>query len=150
MGRIVVGIDGSQHSLEALAWACHEAQLRHGSLELVTAWSLPAVSSAATSEEVVELLQQSAQEAVAAARQRVQELAPEVEVSTRVYHGQPARVLVERAAGAELLVVGSRGRGEFKALLLGSVSQECSQHSPVPVVIVRVPEGATPGGGPPR
>jgi nucleotide-binding universal stress UspA family protein len=147
MGRIVVGVDGSQHSLGALAWACREAQLRHDSLELVSAWSLPAISSAGGSEEVVEVLQGAAQEVVEAARQRVRELAPEIQVSTRVYHGQPARVLVERAAQADLLVVGSRGLGEFKALLLGSVSQECSQHSPVPVVIVRDQEAATTSGG---
>ncbi|MGC8473609.1 MAG: universal stress protein [Candidatus Dormibacteria bacterium] len=145
----MVGVDGSQHSLRALAWACREAQLRHDSLELVSAWSLPAISSAGESEEVVEILQESAQEVVEAARRRVRELAPEVEVTTRVYHGQPARVLVERAAEAELLVVGSRGLGEFKALLLGSVSQECSQHSPVPVVIVRDHEDARTPGGPP-
>lgn len=137
MGRIVVGVDGSRHSLSALEWACREAELRHDSLELVSAWSLPAVTSAGASQEVIEVLQAAAEEAVESGRQRAAQVAPGVEVGTRVYRGQPARVLVERAEGADLLVVGSRGLGEFKALLLGSVSQECSQHSPVPVVIVR-------------
>ncbi len=149
MGRIVVGVDGSRHSLVALEWACREAELRHDSLELVSAWSISAVSSAGASQEVVEVLEAAAQEAVESGRQRATQLAPGIEVSTRVYRGQPARVLVERAAGADLLVVGSRGLGEFKALLLGSVSQECSQHSPVPVVIVRGQDDARTPGAPP-
>ncbi len=149
MGRIVVGVDGSRHSLVALEWACREAELRHDSLELVSAWSISAVSSAGASQEVVEVLEAAAQEAVESGRQRATQLAPGIEVSTRVYRGQPARVLVERAAGADLLVVGSRGLGEFKALLLGSVSQECSQHSPVPVVIVRDQDDARTPGAPP-
>ncbi len=149
MGRIVVGVDGSRHSLVALEWACREAQLRHDTLELVSAWSLSAVSSAGASQEVIEVLEEAAREAVDSGRQRATQLAPEIEVSTRVYRGQPARVLVERATGADLLVVGSRGLGEFKALLLGSVSQECSQHSPVPVVIVRDREDPRTPGAPP-
>ena len=149
MGRIVVGVDGSRHSLVALEWACREAELRHDSLELVSAWSLSAVSSGGASQEVIEVLEAAAQGAVESGRQRASQLAPGIEVGTRVYRGQPARVLVERAEGADLLVVGSRGLGEFKALLLGSVSQECSQHSPVPVVIVRDRGDATTPGGPP-
>jgi nucleotide-binding universal stress UspA family protein len=147
MGRIVVGVDGSRHSLVALEWACREAVLRHDSLELVSAWSLSAVSSGGASQEVIEVLEAAAQGAVESGRELAGQLAPGIEVSTRVYRGQPARVLVERAEGADLLVVGSRGLGEFKALLLGSVSQECSQHSPVPVVIVRNQEDATTSGG---
>ena len=149
MGRIVVGVDGSRHSLVALEWACREAELRQDTLELVSAWSLSAVSSAGASQEVIDILQAAAQDAVETGRQRAGQLAPGIEVATRVYRGQPARVLVERAEGADLLVVGSRGLGEFKALILGSLSQACSQHSPVPVVIVRDLEDATKPGGPP-
>ncbi len=152
MGRIVVGVDGSQHSLGALEWACREAELRGDSLELVSAWSLPAVSSEAASAEVVEALQGAAKEAGEAGRQLAQRVAPGVPLTVRSYRGQAARVLVERARGADLLVVGSRGMGDFKALLLGSVSQECSHHSPVPVVIVRRGDSApaTPPAAPPE
>jgi nucleotide-binding universal stress UspA family protein len=146
MGRIVVGLDGSQPSLLALEWACNEARLRHDTLELVSSWSLPAVSSAGLSDEVIEALRAGAQEAAEAGRRRAAQLAPGIEVSVTVDRGQPARILVARAHGADLLVLGSRGLGGFTALLLGSVSHACSQHSPVPVVIVRGEEAAaTPG-----
>ncbi|MDA8331210.1 MAG: universal stress protein [Candidatus Dormibacteraeota bacterium] len=137
MSRIVVGVDGSQHSLAALRWACAEAKLRQASLELVAAWNIPAAALEAASAEVVDAMESSAAQALAAAHAVVAECGPSLEVTEGVYDGQPARILVERAKGAELLVVGSRGLGDFKALLLGSVSQECSHHSPVPIVIVR-------------
>lgn len=137
MGRIVVGIDGSAHSLAALRWACDEARLRHDSLELVAAWSIPSVALDIASEDVVGALQGAAEEAIQSARNEVDRWAPDLEVKSEVCQGQPARILVERARSADLLVLGSRGLGDFKALLLGSVSQECSHHSPVPLVIVR-------------
>jgi nucleotide-binding universal stress UspA family protein len=52
-------------------------------------------------------------------------------------HGHPAAVLLEAAAGAQLLVVGNRGHGGFKEALLGSVGQHCVQHAPCPVVVIR-------------
>jgi len=137
MSRIVVGVDGSQHSLSALRWACAEAVLRRASLELVAAWSIPAAALEAASAEVVDAMENSAAQALAAARAVVDECGPDLQVTEGIYDAQPARILVERAEGADLLVVGSRGLGDFKALLLGSVSQECSHHSPVPLVIVR-------------
>jgi nucleotide-binding universal stress UspA family protein len=54
-----------------------------------------------------------------------------------VTEGSPARTLLDEARGADLLVVGSRGRGGFAGLLLGSVSQHCVHHAPCPVVVVR-------------
>jgi len=137
MGKIVVGVDGSAHSLAALRWACDEARLRHDSLELVAAWSIPSATFDIASEDVVQALQDAADEAIQSARNEVARWAPDLEVNSEVCQGQPARILVDRAESAELLVLGSRGRGDFKALLLGSVSQECSHHSPVPLVIVR-------------
>ena len=62
--------------------------------------------------------------------------AGDVEIETRLAEGGAARVLTEEAAGADLLVVGSRGLGGFRELLLGSVSRECAQHAPCPVLIV--------------
>ncbi len=92
------------------------------------------------SADVVTALETAAREVVEAAGQEVAAKYSDLKVRLSVLHGQPARTLVERAQGADLLVVGSRGLGDFKALLLGSVSQECSQHSPIPVVIVRSKE----------
>ena len=137
MSKIVVGIDGSQHSLAALRWACDEARLRGDSLELVAAWSIPSATYDIASADVVEAMQNAAAAAIEAGRAEARACAPELEVTGEVFQGQPARILVERAIGADLLVVGSRGLGDFKALLLGSVSQECSHHSPVPIVIIR-------------
>ncbi|NNM98064.1 MAG: universal stress protein [Candidatus Dormibacteraeota bacterium] len=143
MGRIVVGVDGSSHSLAALRWACDEARLRHDSLELVAAWSIPSAALDIASEDVVGALLGAAEEAIVAARKEVARCGPDLEVKTEVRQGQPARILVEQAEGADLLVLGSRGLGDFKSLLLGSVSQECSHHSPVPLVIVRPDERQT-------
>ncbi|MHB8313783.1 MAG: universal stress protein [Candidatus Dormibacteria bacterium] len=141
MNRIVVGVDGSSHSLVALHWACREAQLRGDSVEIVSAWRVPVanyeVASQVASQELVEAIQGAAADAVKAATEEVKRLAPELSVTAGVYEGQPACILVECAKGADLLVVGSRGLGIFMALLLRSVSQECSRHSPVPIVIVR-------------
>ena len=64
------------------------------------------------------------------------------EIERAAVAGPPAQTLIESAPGAELLVVGSRGRGGFLGLLLGSVSQQCAQHPPCPVVILPPPDGA--------
>ena len=139
MSRIVVGVDGSSHSLAALHWACREARLRGDSLEIVSAWSVPAATYdyQVAAQEVFDAMRDAADRAVRVGTEEVKRLAPEVSVTAASYEGQAARILVEHAEGADLLVVGSRGLGDFKALLLGSVSQECSHHSPVPIVIVR-------------
>lgn len=137
MGRIVVGVDGSDQSLAALRWACEEARLRGDSLDVISAWSLPTMGFDGSSAEVVDALEGAAEEAVRVAREQLAQVAPELPAETNAVHGHPARVLVERALGADMLVVGSRGLGGFRSLLLGSVSNECSMHSPSPIVIVR-------------
>ena len=71
------------------------------------------------------------------AREEARAEAREVQIETIAVEGQPAKVLVEVTKGADLLVVGSRGLGGFRELLLGSVSQQCTQHATCPVVIVR-------------
>lgn len=69
-----------------------------------------------------------------------------LEIERAPMEGPAAQTLIESARGAELLVVGSRGRGGFLGLVLGSVSQQCAQHPPCPVVVLPPPEQAEPGG----
>jgi nucleotide-binding universal stress UspA family protein len=139
-GRIVVGVDGSAGSKRALQWAVDEAQLRGAVVDAVQAWTFPyygeVAAMAAVSIDGTEL----ERAAVASLSAVVDAVAPDrVPVEQRVQRGDPASVLLRAAeeAGADLLVVGSRGRGGFAGLLLGSVSQQCVHHATCPVVVVR-------------
>jgi nucleotide-binding universal stress UspA family protein len=130
--RIVVGVDGSAPSLAALAWAVKEARLRGARLEVLHATFyrpelLQIFPNAAEDEEAV----------LAHALTRARALEPAVDVEARKAGPPPAKALVEASAGAELLVVGSRGLGGFDELIMGSVSRQCAHHAQCPVVIVR-------------
>lgn len=139
MERIVVGVDGSDHSRTALEWAVGEARLRGAQLDVVHVWLLPAYAYGAGLAMPVPIdrgeLQQDAEELLDRIVDSVDTTG--VEVNRIAMEGTAARCLVEVAQGASLLVVGSRGRGGFTGLLLGSVSQQVAHHAPCPVVIVR-------------
>ena len=137
--RIVVGVDGSPGATVALEWACVEARLRGATVHLVCAFQEPwTLASGAISsvEAVVELRSALADDA-----QRILEearaSAPDVKITGEGVHAPPAQALVAATHEGELLVVGSRGRGGFKSLLLGSVSQYCASHATGVVVVVR-------------
>ena len=135
MGRIVVGVDGSEASATALRWALEEAVLRDATVDVVHAWQYPYVGEAsfAISEEEFET------EARAMLDRSVEQAGPlpaGVVVNPVLEHGPAAGALIGTSHGADLLVLGSRGRGGFVGLLLGSVSQQCAHHAPCPVVIV--------------
>jgi nucleotide-binding universal stress UspA family protein len=141
MTGIVVGIDGSEGSMLAFEWAAKEAHVRRAPLTVVLAWQLPTSVFAGAGwvgvgaeliEDLRKLAEQRLEESVAALASNLQGL----EVSRKVAEGPAAAALVEAAKGAELLVVGTRGHGGFAGLLLGSVSQQCAQHSPCPVAII--------------
>jgi nucleotide-binding universal stress UspA family protein len=142
-GRVVVGIDGSENAKKAARWAAREAGLRGTKLELVSAWQIPINSYAygygftAMSEEMLKGLAKRAEDDMAAALEEARTEAADIEMETIAARGQAANVLLEASKGADLLVVGSRGLGGFRELLLGSVSQQCAQHATCPVVIVR-------------
>jgi nucleotide-binding universal stress UspA family protein len=134
---IVVGIDASDPSLDALRWALEEARLRGAELELVHAFPRPELVGMTM---VVTLpsddeLRAASEQVLAEALERVGG-AGDVPVMRRVGTGGPAAVLVEAAEGADLLVVGARGLGGFKGLLLGSVTQQVIAHAPCPVVVI--------------
>lgn len=163
-GRIVVGVDGSPASDEALAWAYRQAARTGDVLHMVTTYEVDAASSPysgsyayapdgriaaylteaesrwredrhrVAQEHAEHMLTDRARDARAA----FADADAKVEITTEtVAGGRPAEVLVEHSRRAELLVVGSRGRGGFRGLLLGSVSQQCVLHAHCPVVVVR-------------
>ncbi|HVM53995.1 MAG TPA: universal stress protein [Acidimicrobiales bacterium] len=136
MQRIVVGIDGSKGATTALTWAVEEAMRRDATVEVVYAWHVPYVEGypyarAQFDPGEFETAAQAVLDETVASLGDVP-----VVISTVARCGTPSSVLVEAAKGADLLVVGSRGRGGFTGLLLGSVSQQVSHHAPCPVVIV--------------
>lgn len=143
---IVVGHDGSLGASEALDFAL---ELAHGlkvPVVIVRSWTIDTapkppeaefgfVSSFAEIARVVDdNVRADTQSAIAAH--------PAVAVDFRVALGQPAEVLIDIAARARMLVVGSRGRGGFRSLLLGSVSEQCVRHAICPVLVVRRRHGS--------
>ena len=136
--RIVVGVDGSHGSQAALRWALAQAQLTGATVEAVAAWQSPAMIGYSygwmptpyEGESIAGAAEKVLAETVAdlaGARDRTR---------TTVTEGPPAQVLLKAAAGADMLVVGSRGHGAFAGMLLGSVSQHCIQHAPCAVVVI--------------
>ena len=137
MGRIVVGVDGSPEATAALEWALEEGRLRGSDVDVVCAFSaVPDLSEATLLADEKDAALR-AEELVRSVVEPAAQSRPGVRVATRTVEGRPAQVLIEAAAGADLLVVGSRGRGGFAGLLLGSVSQQCVHHAPCPVTVVR-------------
>lgn len=142
--KIVVGIDGSKESRLALRWALQEAKLRGATLRIVHTWSLPHTGAGpATAMEPQALRQAIDDDRLAASELISSELAAAdldtsgVEIEPVVVEGSASSALLAEAEGADLIVVGSRGRGGFKGLLLGSVSHQTAHHASCPVVIVR-------------
>jgi nucleotide-binding universal stress UspA family protein len=146
--RIVAGIDGSKSSLSALRWAIGQAGLAGAAVDAVIAWHYPdLVASGGYGMTVGGIepaydFREGAEEIVADAIRNALDPASDVPVRARVAQGHAAEVLLAASAGADLLVVGSRGHGGFAEALLGSVSQHCVQHAVCPVVVVRGPDSA--------
>jgi nucleotide-binding universal stress UspA family protein len=166
VGRIVVGVDASPGARTALTWAAAEARLRQAVLQVVHAYhsqelaapfyfpsqhALPGIADAAAGEpsqrEMTESLRDRAgyeeayrsraEELLAALLSELEEAVSGVDVQrTVVADRRPAEALVELSTDADLLVVGSRGRGGFTELLLGSVGHAVVLHSVCPVVVV--------------
>jgi nucleotide-binding universal stress UspA family protein len=144
METIVVGVDGSDGSTAALEFAAEEAALREAPLRIVAAWDVPAAVygsgfTPAVDAGTLEALGGRMQELAEEAAEKAKKLQPSIEVEAAAVAGQPADVLLETAAGAGLIVVGRRGLGGFKTLLLGSVSQQVVHHASCPVVVVNEP-----------
>ena len=136
MARIVVGVDASMESVKAMRWALEEARLRGADIEVVHAYptpelaALPAVVTLPSDDELTAAAMSVIEEVLAEVG-----VSDDVEVIRTVRAGGAASVLCEVAQGADLMVVGARGLGGFRGLLLGSVSHQVVAHSPCPVVI---------------
>jgi nucleotide-binding universal stress UspA family protein len=141
--RIVVGVDGSEPSKEALRWAIEQAGQTGATVEAVIVWEYPATYAWGT-VAVVDAgeLASACEETIARTVGEVAGADPPVPVETYVLTGHPAYELVKYAKGADLLVVGSRGHGGFVGALLGSVSHYCVHHASCPVVVIRGAESA--------
>jgi len=133
---IVVGIDGSDHAATALNWAVDEARLRRRPLRIVHAF--PAMVSI-VGTQAHEHYPKVETEARASFEKALADAPPMdgLDVERDLVAGNPAEQLVAASEGANLLVVGSRGLGTFRGMLLGSVSMHCVTQSHCPVVVVR-------------
>ena len=139
MGKIVVGVDGSDGSREALRWAFTEATLRNDALEVVIVWQYPITASlptfgAMTTPDDFETDARSTLLTLLD-NEGINVESP-IPVSTLVAEGNAARALLDASDSADLLVVGSRGHGGFAGVLVGSISQQCVHHAKCPVVVV--------------
>jgi len=140
-GAVVVGVDGSPASKDALRWALRYARVTGTTVRAVTAWHYPYSFAWMALPEVD--LEGGTQRALKETIDEVAAAYPDVAVNPEVVEGVPPSVLITAARDAELLVVGSRGHGAFAGMLLGSVSQHCVHHATCPVVVVR-PHGEEP------
>ena len=139
-GGIVVGHDGSKCAQEALTWAAALAGRADLDLHVVRAWAMMTAPQPSTwSPGYVPPLADYEKAVFDELSSHVQKakLPSSVRVTCHVVHKSPAQGLMQAAEGASLLVVGARGRGGFKGLLLGSVSDQCVHHAPCPVTVVR-------------
>ena len=133
--RIVVGVDGSEPSKQALRWGAHLAARFGARLDAVAAWDFPAgfgFASAPSDWDPARDMRQALDETV----QAVFGDQPPPGLRREAREGGAARVLIEASRGATMLVVGSRGHGGFTGLLLGSVSGNVAEHAPCPVLIM--------------
>jgi nucleotide-binding universal stress UspA family protein len=141
--RVVVGVDGSADAARALAWAAEEARLRGAELVVVHAYLPPYAGDFAIAwdpgdeEEHAQVLLDDALAAVDTG-------SLPVPVEPVLAYDRAAPALLDAAEQADLVVVGSRGRGGFAGLLLGSVSHQVTHHAPCPVVVLRHDDGTPP------
>lgn len=143
--RILVGVDGSSSSIDALRHAARLAEALGAPLEVVTTWTYPllydpetALTGWSPQTDAHETLDRAVRDAFGKT--------PPIGLTRTVLFGPAARTLIEESATSGMLVVGSRGRGGFTGLLLGSVSAACAEHAQCPVLVVR--PRATPQGQP--
>ncbi|QYC41160.1 Universal stress protein [Nonomuraea coxensis DSM 45129] len=143
-GRVVVGDDGSEQAAAAVAYAIEQARARRVTLHVVCAWQTPVYSPYAAAYET--LTQEGYEYVARAAAARAaawRDGHPDVPITDAQVHGHPVNALIEAGGAADLVVVGSRGRGGFASAVLGSVGHAVLHRLTCPVAVVR----PRPGGG---
>jgi nucleotide-binding universal stress UspA family protein len=139
-GGVVVGDDGSTCAAAAVRTAAEDAVRRGCRLHVIRAWSITnAVRPPDVPSGIVPSMREYEATTLEAERRRVSELLAGLDVDVEVHavHAAPAKALIDASQTADLLVVGTRGRGGFKSLLLGSVADQCLRHAPRSVLVVR-------------
>jgi nucleotide-binding universal stress UspA family protein len=134
--EILVGVDGSESSLRAAEWAAADAAAVGVNVTVCYVSDVSALADVPLPQEVRRAARAYGDRMVDRALVRIRHAAP-VDAAGEVADGNPAAELIRRAAGAEQVVLGSRGAGGFERLVLGSVSAEVAAHAPCPVVVVR-------------
>jgi nucleotide-binding universal stress UspA family protein len=148
--RVVVGVDGSASARTALEFALAEAALRDAVLDVVSVVVTPdywpvGIGMASSGvpapdrEQILDAVRQETEQHVADVIEERGAATAQVDVRVRAVPGLPAATLIEQSRGADLLVVGHRGRGGFASATLGSVSLQCVLHAVCPVTVVRPP-----------
>ena len=135
---VVVGVDGSAGSSDAMRWAAAEARVRKAVVRVVHGWMLPTMIYPAYGP--ASMYEDMPVQAEARTRAQIDEVLgshPDVPVEVVVREGRGSEVVLDESKGADMVVVGSRGRGGFAGLLLGSVSSQVVHHATCPVVVVR-------------
>jgi len=132
--RVVVGVDGSADSIDALRWAAGYAAATGATVSAVTALG-PAPVGVALNEISDEARDHLHEELDKPLREVFGTLTPDVQ--TKIAYGSPAQLLIKESGEADLLVVGHRGHGAFTGMLVGSVSMHCVSSAACPVVVVR-------------
>lgn len=140
--RVVVGIDGSREGMLAARRAAEVASRFGAPLQIIQAWQLPSLSgtiltAAADLPEEIALCQKAAQDTVATTEGALRQAFADLAVQSTLTQGHPVVALLDAAKGAGLLVVGMRGIGGFKRLILGSVSRAVVHYAETPVLVVR-------------
>ncbi|GAB3287146.1 universal stress protein [Parasphingorhabdus pacifica] len=140
-GGVAVGVDGSASSLHALSAAVEEAERRRTTLHVVRAWSLRTAPRPADTPTGAVPSMEEYRQAVLEDTERIIErkLGAGSVVSRQIHlvHSPSPQALLSASRGADLLVVGHRGRGGFAGLMLGSVAEQCVRHAACPVLVVR-------------
>lgn len=132
-GRVTVGVDGSPESLEALDWAAHEATDRAAQLVVISAWNS---SGFQQSDKAFAAAEREIESALAIPVNAITRRLPRLRVTTQVVDDAPVAALAKASEDSDLVIVGSRGRGGFTGLLLGSTSQGAVFSTRCPLIIV--------------